>query len=107
QTVVSLRMAGISSLSEDKRILPDGDVGRSLVGRADPDLPGTGGMEKEYNDILKGVDGEQSQEHDREFRSIAGGDETVSPVPGSDIVMTLDRSLQYQVEKALRSESRR
>ena len=102
QTVVSLRMAGISSLSEDKRILPDGDVGRSVVGRTDPDLQGTGGLEKEYNDILKGVDGEQSQEHDREFRSIAGGDETVSPVPGSDIVLTLDRSLQYQVEKALK-----
>ena len=102
QTIVSLRMAGISSLSEDKRILPDGDVGRSLVGRTDPDLQGTGGLEKEYNDILKGVDGEQSQEHDREFRSIAGGDETVSPVPGSDIVLTLDRSLQYQVEKALK-----
>jgi cell division protein FtsI (penicillin-binding protein 3) len=102
QTIVSLRMAGISSLSEDKRILPDGDVGRSLVGQTDPDLQGTGGLEKEYNDILKGVDGEQSQEHDREFRSIAGGDETVSPVPGSDIVLTLDRSLQYQVEKALK-----
>ena len=102
QTVVSLRMAGISSLAEDKRILPDGDVGRSVVGRTDPDLQGTGGLEKEYNDILKGVDGEQSQEHDREFRSIAGGDETVSPVPGSDIVLTLDRSLQYQVEKALK-----
>ena len=102
QTVVSLRMAGISSLAEDKRILPDGDVGRSVVGRTDPDLQGTGGLEKEYNDILKGVDGERSQEHDREFRSIAGGDETVSPVPGSDIVLTLDRSLQYQVEKALK-----
>ena len=49
-----------------------------------PDLEGTGGLEKEYNDILRGVDGEQSQEHDREFRSIAGGDETVAPIPGSD-----------------------
>ena len=102
QTVVSLRMAGISSLSEDKRILPDGDVGRSVVGRTDPDLQGTGGLEKEYNDILKGVDGEQSQEHDRQFRSIAGGNETVAAVPGSDIVLTLDRGLQFQVEKALK-----
>ena len=75
--------------------------GRSVIGRTDPDLEGTGGLEKEYNDILRGVDGEESQEHDRKYRSIAGGDETVSPIPGSDVVLTLDRGLQYQVEKAL------
>ncbi|MEO8267925.1 MAG: penicillin-binding protein 2 [Ilumatobacteraceae bacterium] len=100
-TVTSLRLAGVSSIGEDKRILPSGDVGRSVVGRTDPDLEGTGGLEQEYNDILRGVDGEQSQEHDRKFRSIAGGDETVVPIPGSDIVVTLDRGLQYQVENAL------
>ena len=100
-TVTSLRLAGVSSISEDKRILPSGDVGRSVVGRTDPDLEGTGGLEQEYNDILRGIDGEQSQEHDRKFRSIAGGDETVAPIPGSDIVLTLDRSFQYQVENAV------
>ncbi len=100
-TVVALRLAGISSISEDQRILPSGDVGRSLIGRTDPDLQGIAGLEKEYNDTLRGIDGEQSTEHDRKFRSIAGGDETVAPIPGSDIVLTLDRGLQYQVEKAL------
>ena len=101
QTIASLGLAGVTAINEDKRILPSGDVGRSVVGRTDPDLEGTGGLEKEYNDILRGVDGEQSHEHDRKFRSIAGGDETVAPIPGSDIVLTLDRGLQYQVEKAL------
>ncbi|HEY5423196.1 MAG TPA: penicillin-binding protein 2, partial [Ilumatobacteraceae bacterium] len=100
-TVVALRLAGVSSISEDKRVLPSGDVGRSVIGRTDPDLEGTGGLEKEYNDILRGVDGEESQEHDRKYRSIAGGDETVAPIAGSDIVLSLDRGLQYQVEKAL------
>ncbi|MEA3183594.1 MAG: hypothetical protein QOJ74_71, partial [Ilumatobacteraceae bacterium] len=100
-TVVQLGLAGISSISEDQRMLPGGDVGRSVIGRTDPDLQGTAGLEKEYNDILQGVDGEQSQEHDRQFRSIAGGDATVSPTPGSDIVTTIDRGLQYQVEQAL------
>jgi cell division protein FtsI (penicillin-binding protein 3) len=101
QTIASLGLAGVSAISEDKRILPSGDVGRSVIGRTDPDLEGTGGLEQEYNDILRGVDGEQSQEHDRKFRSIAGGDETVAPIPGSDMVLTLDRGLQYQVERAV------
>ncbi|HZX55699.1 MAG TPA: penicillin-binding protein 2, partial [Ilumatobacteraceae bacterium] len=100
-TVVALRLAGVSAINEDKREVPSGDVGRSVIGRTDPDLEGTGGLEKEYNDILRGVDGEESQEHDRKYRSIAGGDETVAPIPGSDVVLTLDRGLQYQVEKAL------
>ena len=100
-TVVALRLPGISSISDDQRILPSGDVGRSVVGRTDPDLQGTAGLEEQYNDILRGVDGEQLREHDRKFRSIAGGDETVAPIPGSDIVSTLDRGLQYQVEQAL------
>ena len=100
-TVVGLRLAGVSSISEDQRVLPSGDVGRSLVGRTDSDLNGIAGLEKEYNDTLRGIDGEQSTEHDRKFRSIAGGDETVAPIPGSDIVVTLDRGLQFQVEKAL------
>ena len=54
----------------------------------------------------RGVDGEQSTEHDRKFRSIAGGDETVAPIPGDDIVLTLDRGLQYQVEQALLAAGR-
>lgn len=101
ETIATLGLAGVSAISEETRILPSGDVGRSVVGRTDPDMEGTGGLEMEYNDILRGVDGEQSQEHDRKFRSIAGGDETVAPIPGSDIVLTLDRGLQYQVDKAL------
>jgi cell division protein FtsI (penicillin-binding protein 3) len=101
ETIATLGLAGVSAISEETRILPSGDVGRSVVGRTDPDMEGTGGLEMEYNDILRGVDGEQSQEHDRKFRSIAGGDETVAPIPGSDVVLTLDRGLQYQVEKAL------
>ena len=100
-TVVQLRLAGVSAINEDQRMLPAGDVGRSVVGRTDPDLQGTAGLEMEYNDILRGVDGAESQEHDRQFRSIAGGDETVAPIPGSDIVTTLDRGLQYQVEQAV------
>lgn len=100
-TVIDMRMAGVSSISEDQRILPSGDVAKSIVGRTDPDLHGTAGLELEYDALLRGTDGLQQTEHDRKFRSIAGGDETVAPVPGSDIVTTIDRGLQYQVEQAL------
>src|SRR6185295_10756016 len=69
-TIMALRLAGVTAINEDQRILPSGDVGRSVVGRTDPDGNGTAGLEKEYDDILRGTDGEQSREHDRKFRSI-------------------------------------
>ena len=101
ETIMALRLAGITAINEDKRILPSGDVGRSVVGRTDPDGNGTGGLEKEYNDILRGIDGEQSREHDRKFRSIAGrrGD----GCPGPRLRHRVDPRpvLQYQVEQAL------
>jgi cell division protein FtsI (penicillin-binding protein 3) len=100
-TVNSLGLAGVSSIGEDQRVLPSGDVARSVVGRTDLDGVGTAGLESAYDEILTGTDGEQSREHDTKFRSIAGGSVTVAPVAGSDIVSTIKRSLQYQVEQAV------
>ena len=42
------------------------------------------------------------REHDAKGRSIPGsGATTTDPIPGNDLILTLDRSLQFQVEQAL------
>jgi cell division protein FtsI (penicillin-binding protein 3) len=42
------------------------------------------------------------REHDRDGRSLPGsGTVTVAPIPGDDLVLTLDRSVQYAVELAM------
>jgi cell division protein FtsI (penicillin-binding protein 3) len=100
--VMSLNLSGIDVLREDKRIMPSGEVGRSLLGRTDIDGIGTAGLELLYNEELTGVEGERVREHDAKGRSIPGsGATTTDPVPGDDLVLTLDRSLQFQVEQAL------
>ena len=100
--VMALNLSGIDLLREDKRIMPSGEVGRSLLGRTDIDGIGIAGMELAYNDELTGVDGERVREHDAKGRSIPGsGATTTDPIPGDDLVLTLDRSLQFQVEQAL------
>lgn len=102
RSVMALKLPGIELRREDKRILPSGEVGRSVLGQTDIDRVGISGLELQYNDLLTGVDGERTREHDREGRSIPGSDATtVEPVPGDDLVLTLNRSLQYQVEQAL------
>ena len=101
-SVLALNLPGVDSIREDKRIMPSGAAGRSLLGRTDPDGVGTAGLEMQYNDLLTGVDGERVREHDRDGRSIPGsGATTTEPVSGDDLVLTIDRSMQYQVEQAL------
>ncbi len=100
--VMALNLAGIDTLREDKRTMPSGEVGRSLLGRTDIDGQGTAGLEMQYNEMLAGKDGERVREHDNKGRSIPGsGATTVQPVPGQDLILTIDRSLQFQVEQAL------
>ncbi len=101
-SVMALKLPGIGSNEEDQRVLPTGDVGLDVVGRADIDGVGTAGLEKQYNDVLTGTDGQRVVEHDSKGRSIAGGDTTTrQPVAGQDLELTIDRSLQYQTEQAL------
>jgi cell division protein FtsI (penicillin-binding protein 3) len=100
--VMALKLPGIASVEEDQRELPSGNVGISLVGRTDIDGVGTAGLEKQYDQLLTGVDGERTREHDNKGRTIAGADTTTKDsVPGQDLVLTVDRSLQFQVEQIM------
>ncbi|MDP2290900.1 MAG: penicillin-binding protein 2 [Actinomycetota bacterium] len=101
-SVMALNLAGVDVVREDKRIMPSGSVGRSLLGRTDIDGIGIAGLELQYDEMLTGTDGERVREHDAKGRSIPGsGATTTEPVPGDDLVLTIDRSLQFQVEQAL------
>jgi cell division protein FtsI (penicillin-binding protein 3) len=102
--VMALNLAGVDTLREDKRTMPSGEVGRSILGRTDIDGIGTAGLEMQFNSLLTGTDGERVREHDSKGRSIPGSDATtIQPVPGQDLILTLDRSLQFQVEQGLLS----
>ena len=102
ETVLALDIPGVAVLHENRRIMPSGDVGRSVLGLTDIDGVGLAGVELQYNELLTGRNGERVREHDKDGRSIPGsGATTIDPIPGDDLVLTLDRSLQYQVEQAL------
>ncbi len=105
QAVAALDLNGIDTIAEDRRTMPGGDVGKSVIGRTDIDGIGTAGIEKQYDLLLTGVDGEEIKEEDRAGRSLPGsGTTTVAPVDGGDVVLTIDRSVQYAVEQALRDQ---
>jgi cell division protein FtsI (penicillin-binding protein 3) len=101
--IEQLGLTYVGSYREDKRVLPAGSaLASSVVGRTDPDLTGISGVEKEYDDVLRGKPGELVVERGAGGRSIPGAEEQLDPAtPGSNLVLSLDRGLQYEVEQML------
>ncbi|MFM7069722.1 MAG: peptidoglycan D,D-transpeptidase FtsI family protein, partial [Actinomycetes bacterium] len=88
-----------------RRINPAVDSGMQLIGK----LPATGrpgrsaGLESYLDPQLRGSDGVRRSEVGIGGATIPGTERSVSaPKPGSDVQLTLDRSLQYQAEEILK-----
>jgi cell division protein FtsI (penicillin-binding protein 3) len=100
--IAELELVGVNVDAEDRRVLPGGDTGRSVIGRTDIDGNGTAGLELQYDELLTGSPGELTREVAPRGRSIPGTEQvTMAPVPGNDIVLTIDRSIQFAAEQIL------
>jgi len=88
---------------EYRRIYPGGSLACHVLGRCSPFHEPKDGMELRWSFLLSGQPGTWRKNVDRDGRIIPGedGDRVLPPVPGKDIKLTLDRSLQRAVEMAL------
>jgi len=103
--VEDLNLPGISFLEEPKRFSPAGDLARSVLGGVGVDNDGLFGLEKQYDDALTGEPGQLVIEKDPDGRTIPGGEhERVPAQRGDDLVLTIDRSMQYETERALAAQ---
>lgn len=103
ERIEELHLPGIGVLQDSKRVYPNGTLAAHVLGfvRAD-DGKGLAGLELQHQDMLRGTAGEMLVEQDPAGRPIPGGQHSLEPpVPGSDIVTTLDINLQYKAEEAL------
>ncbi len=99
--VLSLNLSGVNGVSEPKRVQVAGGLAGNIIGRTDPFGAGATGLELQYDKVLTGVDGEMVKQASR-GRSLPGTSHIVSQArPGTDLVLTIDRSMQYQTEQAL------
>jgi cell division protein FtsI (penicillin-binding protein 3) len=102
EAIAELGINGINVDAEPIRVLPGGTTGWSVIGRTNIDGEGIAGLEAQYEDLLTGQPGELRKEVAPGGRSVAGSEEiTALPVPGNDLILTLDRSIQFQAEKVL------
>jgi cell division protein FtsI (penicillin-binding protein 3) len=100
--IAELRLPGVNVDRESRREMPGGDTGRSVIGSTNIDGVGISGLELQYDDVLTGTTGSMRREVAPNGRSIPGSETvTARPVAGSDLVLTLDRSIQYSTEQVL------
>jgi cell division protein FtsI (penicillin-binding protein 3) len=100
--VAALALPGVALLEETERFHPAGDMARSILGTTDVDNVGISGLEALYGDQLTGTPGKLVLERNPAGRTIAVGEHHQVPaVKGRDLVLTLDRSLQYETERIL------
>jgi cell division protein FtsI (penicillin-binding protein 3) len=102
EAILSLGLAGVNGVTEPKRVQVSGGLARNVVGRTDPFGEGSTGLELQYEKVLRGTDGLMIRETNNSGRTIPGASRMVEEArPGTDLVLTIDRSMQYQVEQAL------
>jgi cell division protein FtsI/penicillin-binding protein 2 len=104
--VKALDLKGLSFTSEKYRYYPGRDLASQVIGFVSPDDKGVGigryGFESAWNDELQGKVGQVKQERDAGGRWISLTDrQTVSAKEGEDMVLTIDRVIQHEVEKIL------
>ena len=100
--VLALRLPGLGSVDETKRVYPAGPLAAQVLGVVGTDNDGLSGLEAGWDKILRGVPGEEILEQDPRGRPIPNGkSKTMLPVRGQDLVLTIDRDIQFAVEGAL------
>jgi cell division protein FtsI (penicillin-binding protein 3) len=100
--VMALRLPGLGSLDEMKRVYPAGELSSQLLGVVGTDNVGLSGLEAGWDELLRGVPGEQILEQDPHGRPIPNGrSQRREPVRGQDLILTIDRDVQFAAEQAL------
>lgn len=98
-----LNVAGINVDEDYKRYYPYGSLASKVLGFTGADNQGIVGLEVWYNEILAGEDGSIHTVTDAKGIELPNVKETrVSPVPGDDLVLSLDLTIQkYATQAAL------
>jgi len=97
--VNELEIPGVYTVPEPKRVYPTGGAAAHVVGFVDIDGLGLDGLEYAFEDALRGRPGFIQFEQSHGVPIPHGRQDRVDAVPGTDLVTTLDLSLQFVAEE--------
>lgn len=97
--VRELNLKGVYFQQEFKRFYPDGDLAAQVLGYVGTDDNGLGGLELKFDDEMHGEPGHRLTAVDAK-RHVMGSVES-DPMPGENLVLSIDANIQYMAERAL------
>ncbi|HEY4744450.1 MAG TPA: penicillin-binding transpeptidase domain-containing protein [Desulfuromonadaceae bacterium] len=100
--IKNLKLRGIGFLPESKRFYPNSEVAANVIGFTGVDPAGLEGVELKYDSVILGNTGYVITERDALGRDIDFKNAMVKKSePGKNIILTLDKTIQYNAEKEL------
>jgi cell division protein FtsI (penicillin-binding protein 3) len=99
RAVVELKIKGVYSVEEQKRRYPNGPLAAHVLGFVGLDARGLAGVEQVYDAALTGEPGRLVVDTDAKRRAFES--EGSDPRDGQTIVLTIDQTVQYIVEREL------
>jgi len=100
--VKALNLKGIHQLTEYKRTYPEGEAAAHVVGFTNFEAKGQEGIELAFQGALSGKDGTRRVIKDRLGRVVEDIGESVPPVDGRDIELSIDTKLQFYAYQRVR-----
>ena len=97
--VRELNLRGIYFRKEPKRFYPKRELAAQVLGYVGMDDEGLGGLEREFDDDLRGIPGQERISIDARRKWFSRVERP--PDPGQNLVLTIDQTIQYIAEKEL------
>ena len=102
KSVLALKLKGVHQVREYKRQYPEGEAATHVVGFTNVEEKGQEGIELEYQSQLAGRDGTRRVIKDRLGRVVEDIGESVAPVDGRDIRLSIDSKIQFFAYQRIR-----
>jgi cell division protein FtsI (penicillin-binding protein 3) len=99
ERIKSLNLQGIHFQKEPKRFYPARDLAAQVLGSVGMEDSGQSGIEHEFDDELRGRPGKMFISVDARKQWFS--DVETQPEPGENLVLTIDKNIQYVAEKEL------
>lgn len=99
ERIKALNLKGIYFQKESKRFYPKRELAAQVLGYVGMDDEGLSGIEREYDDQLRGKPGRMLIQVDARRRNFNRVEK--QPDPGENVVLTIDENIQYIAEREL------
>jgi cell division protein FtsI (penicillin-binding protein 3) len=103
EAILKLGIAGVSSQREYRRYYPSGEVMAHVLGVTNVEDHGQEGLELSFDDWLAGTPGAEHVIRDNKGHTVEDVELVREPKQGRDLVLSVDRRIQYLAYRELKS----